>query len=81
MVRLKVRLGKKGQIVIPKVIRESVGLIEETDVVLEVKEKAIEIKPFPEEDLVKKARERAKKYGGDTSKWVYGDKLYEEEFG
>ena len=33
------------------------------------------------ENLVKKWEERAKKYGGDTSKWIYGDRLYEEEFG
>lgn len=82
MVGLKVRLGKKGQLVIPKVVRESIGLVEENDVLLEVKEKSIEIKLFPKEDLVKKARERAKKYGGDLKKlgWAYGDRLYEEEF-
>ncbi len=83
MVRLKVRLGKKGQLVIPKIVRESVGLVEESDVILEIKEKSVEIKPFLEEDLVKKWEERAKKYGGNLKKmgWIYGDKLYEEEFG
>ena len=80
--RIKVKLGEKGQILIPKIIRESVGLRENRPAILEVKEKKIEIRAFPEEDLVKKARERAQKYGGDLRKlgWVYGDKLYEEVF-
>ena len=80
--RIKVKLGEKGQLVIPKVVRESVGLRENKPAILEVKEKKIEIRPFPEEDLVKKAGERAKKYGGDLEKlgWIYGDKLYEEVF-
>ncbi len=80
--RIKVKLGEKGQLVIPKVVRESVGLRENKPAILEVKEKRIEIRPFPDEDLVKKAKERAKKYGGDLKKlgWIYGDKLYEEVF-
>ena len=80
--RIKVKLGEKGQLVIPKVVRESVGLRENKPAILEVKEKKIEIRPFPEEDLVKKARERANKYGGDLVElgWIYGDKLYEEVF-
>ena len=81
MVGLKVRLGKKGQLVIPKVVRESIGLVEENDVILEVKEKSVVIMPFRMEDVVQRAKEIAKKLGGDTSKWVYGDKLYEEVFG
>jgi len=81
-VRIKVKLGEKGQLVIPKVVRESVGLRENKPAILEVKEKRIEIRPFLEEDLVKKAKERVKKYGGDLKKlgWIYGDKLYEEVF-
>ena len=78
---IKVRLGGKGQLIIPKVVRESVGLRENSPAILEVKEKLLEIKPLTEEDIVKKARERAKRSGGDTSRWVYGDRLYEEEFG
>ncbi|MGQ9468984.1 MAG: AbrB/MazE/SpoVT family DNA-binding domain-containing protein [Nitrososphaerales archaeon] len=81
--RIKVKLGEKGQLVIPKVVRESVGLREDRPAILEVKEKRIEIRPFPDEDLVKKAKERAKRHGGDLKKlgWIYGDKLYEEAFG
>ena len=78
---IKVKLGEKGQLVIPKVIRESIGLQENGTAILEVKEKMVEIKPFLQSDVVEKAKEVARKHGGDTSKWVYGDKLYEEDFG
>lgn len=81
--RLRVKLGDKGQLVIPKVVRDSVGLKVNRPAILEVKEKSVEIRPFPNEDLVQRARERAKKYGGDLKKlgWVYGDRLYEEVLG
>lgn len=80
--RIKVKLGDKGQLVIPKVVRESVGLKENGSALLEVKENVIEIKPLSHEDLTQRSRDRAKKYGGDVRKmgWVYGDKLYEEVF-
>ena len=78
---IKVKLGEKGQLVIPKVIRESIGLRENTAAILEVKDKKVEIKPFHDVNILEKAKERARKHGGDTSKWVYGDRLYEEEFG
>ena len=80
--RIKVRLGDKGQLVIPKVVRESIGLKVNGSALLEVKENVIEIRPLSSEDLVQRSRERAKKYGGDIRKlgWVYGDKLYEEVF-
>lgn len=79
--KVKIKIGAKGQLVIPKVIRESVGIKEEGEAILEVKEKSIEIKPLPKEDLAKGWEDRAKKHGGDVSKWIYGDRLYEEIFG
>ncbi|MFI5421501.1 MAG: AbrB/MazE/SpoVT family DNA-binding domain-containing protein [Nitrososphaerales archaeon] len=80
--KIRVRLGPKGQVVIPKVIRESVGLRENSGAILEVKERAIEIRPLESSDLVEKAKQRAVKHGGDIKKlgWVYGDRLYEEVF-
>jgi AbrB family looped-hinge helix DNA binding protein len=80
--RIKVKLGDKGQLVIPKVVRESVGLKENTSALLEVRRNVIEIRPLPSGDLVQRSRERAKKYGGDIKKegWIYGDRLYEEVF-
>ncbi|MCP8314595.1 MAG: AbrB/MazE/SpoVT family DNA-binding domain-containing protein [archaeon] len=80
MVRIKVKLGSKGQLVIPKVIRESLGLTENIVLVLEVKDKKIEIRPL-EEDVLEKWEEIAKREGVDVSKEIlYGDKLYEEVF-
>ena len=80
--RIKVKLGDKGQIVIPKVVRESVGLKENASALLEVKENVLEIRPLPSGDLVQRSRERARKYGGGIKKegWIYGDRLYEEVF-
>ena len=80
--KIKVRLGPKGQLVIPKVIRESVGLHENSSAILEVKESAVEIRPLESADLVERTRRRAKEHGGDIRKlgWVYGDRLYEEVF-
>lgn len=78
MVRIKVKLGSKGQLVIPKVIRESLGLVENKFVVLEVKDKSIEIKAL-DEGIVEKWSEISKREGVDVSKEIiYGDRLYEE---
>jgi AbrB family looped-hinge helix DNA binding protein len=81
-VKIKVKLGPKGQLVIPKVVRESVGLRENASAILEVKESAIEIRPLDSSDLVERSKQRAKEHGGDIKKlgWVYGDRLYEEVF-
>ncbi|MBI2144415.1 AbrB/MazE/SpoVT family DNA-binding domain-containing protein [Candidatus Woesearchaeota archaeon] len=78
---IKVKLGGKGQVVIPKIVRESIGLRENSTALLEVKEKKVEIRPLSAEDIVEKASEMARKYGGNVSKWIFGDRLYEEEFG
>ncbi|MDA4112088.1 MAG: AbrB/MazE/SpoVT family DNA-binding domain-containing protein [Thaumarchaeota archaeon] len=80
--RIRIKLGAKGQIIIPKIVRDSVGLVENGPAILEVKEKTIEIRPLPAKDLIERARERARKHGADIKKsgWIYGDKLYEEVF-
>ncbi|MEM3004969.1 MAG: AbrB/MazE/SpoVT family DNA-binding domain-containing protein [Candidatus Bathyarchaeia archaeon] len=78
--RIKIRLGEKGQLVIPKVVREHVGLHERGYAVIEVKERSLEIKQIAKKDVVKEWREIAEKHGGDMSrmKFIYGDRLYEE---
>lgn len=80
MIRIKVKLGKKGQIVIPKVIRESLGLVEDKFVMMEVKDKKLEI--FPVRETIPAEWEKiAEKEGTDVEKnMIYGDKLYEEVF-
>ena len=80
MVRVKIKLGARGQLVIPKVIRESLGLVEDRFVVIDVKDKSLEIKAL-DERIVEKWTEIAEKEGLDVSKeLVYGDRLYEEVF-
>ena len=80
MVKIKVKLGSKGQFVIPKVVRESLGLTENRPLILEVKDKVVEIKPL-REDVLKEWEDVIKKEGTEVSKkLVYGDRLYEEVF-
>ncbi len=45
---MKAKLRSKCQLVMPKVIRKSLGLVENKFVVLEVKDKSIEIKALDE---------------------------------
>ena len=80
MVRIKVKLGSKGQLVIPKIVRESLGLTENRPLILEVKDKVVEIRPL-REDVLKEWMEVVKREGVEVSKkLIYGDKLYEEVF-
>ncbi len=80
MVKFKVRIGSKGQLVIPKIIRDSLGLVENRYVALEVKDKCVEIKLI-QEDFMKRWDELRQKEGLDvTKKMIYGDKLYGEVF-
>jgi len=78
MVRIKVKLGSKGQLVIPKVIRESLGLVEDQLVVLHVTDKSLRIEAL-DQNIVEKWKRIVESEGLDVSKeLVYGDKLYEE---
>lgn len=80
MLRIKVKLGGKGQLVIPKVIRESLGLTENKTIVLEIKDKTIEIKAL-DDQVPAKWQSIAEKEGLDVTKGLtYGDKLYEQVF-
>jgi AbrB family looped-hinge helix DNA binding protein len=80
MFRTRVKLGKRGQLVIPKIIRESLGLKEESYVVLEVSDKKLEVRPL-DDDVVNKWASVAKTEGLDVTKTLtYGDKLYEKVF-
>jgi AbrB family looped-hinge helix DNA binding protein len=77
---IQLKLGTKGEIIIPKKIREAIGLTKENKVILEIKGKTL-ILHAPEVDIVKKWEERAKRVNLDPKKLIYGDKLYEEVFG
>lgn len=76
---LQLKLGGRGEVVIPKKIREYVGLSRGKSVLLEVQGKSILIRAAVE-DIVKRWEEFAKQHRVDVSKWTYGDKLYEEVF-
>lgn len=80
MIKLKVRMGSKGRLVIPKIVRSSLGLTENSYVTLEVKDKCVEIKPL-QENFSRKWDELRQKEGLDVAKKMkYGDKMYEEIF-
>jgi len=78
---MQLNIGAKGEIVIPKKIREQLGLVKERKVILEVKDKVIYLHtPSDGEEVVKEWEGLAKKYKFKASDLIYGDKLYEEVF-
>lgn len=81
MLQFKTKVSTRGQIVIPKIIRESLGITENKTVLLEVDKKILKLIPSEGRDILKSWEEIAKSEGGDVSKkFIYGDKLYEEIF-
>lgn len=81
MLQIQRKMGPKGQIVIPKVIRESLGLTENQPVLMELQDKELRLRLAPRRNVVEEWREIAKKEGMDVSKKVkYGSALYREIF-
>lgn len=81
MFTVKTKMGLRGQLVIPKVIRESLGLIDNKTVLLEVIEKELRLIPTKEKDIMNSWEAIAKTQGTNVKKkLIYGDKLYEEVF-
>ena len=59
MVKLKVKVGPKGQIVVPKILREAYGIKENGYVVLEPLDDGIKIRGLPEpEEIIEWIRAR-----------------------
>ena len=80
MIVVKVKVGSRGQIVIPKILRDNFGIFENSEVLIEADEDGIRIKPV-RTDIVERWEEIARKEGVDVKKdLLYGDKLYEEIF-
>jgi len=80
MLRIKIKLGERGQLVIPKVIRESLGLAENKTIILEAKDKTVEIKAL-DEGVPEKWQAIAEKEGLNvTRSLIYGDRVYEQVF-
>lgn len=81
MLTFKTKMGARGQIVIPKAVRESLGFGEKKTILIEVEDKIIRLRPIRGEDIVASWAEIAKTEGTDVTKnWIYGDRLYEEGF-
>lgn len=76
---MQLNISPKGEIVIPKKIRETFGLLHANKITLEVKGNFLILKPI-NFDLVKQWEANAKKYNLDVNTLIYGDKLYEEIF-
>ena len=75
--KLKVKVGPKGQVVIPKHIRDSLG-IRPSDLVLIDVEGGKTILEGIQEDPLAVLAEIARVHGVKSSELVWGDKLYEE---
>ncbi len=62
MVNIRLKVGPKGQIVIPKVFREAYGIKEGGEVIVKPGEKGLVIRgPIKDEELIRKIREERKK--------------------
>ena len=62
MVSIRLKVGPKGQIVIPKVFREAYGIKEGGEVIVEPSEKGLVIRgPIKAEELLRKIRGERKK--------------------
>ncbi len=62
MVSIRLKVGPKGQIVIPKVFRETYGIKEGGEVIVEPTEKGLVLRgPVKAEDVLRKIRERRRK--------------------
>ena len=61
MVELKVRISSKGQIVIPKIFRDSYKIYPEQEVIIKGEEKSIVIKPVNDDiiDFLQRVSEEA----------------------
>jgi len=78
--KMKVKVGPKGQIVIPKPLRDKIGVKPSDIVLLDIERERILVEKFPEDPL-RVIAETASRIGVKSSELVWGDKLYEELFG
>ncbi len=76
MVKLRARLGPKGQVVIPHVFRKSYGLVPGSEVLIEDTSRGVLIEK-PVDDPIKAMREIANK--GRQLRKIEPDKDWEEE--
>lgn len=75
---IQLKMSSKGEIVIPKKVRDAVGLLPQRAVVLEVKGRSVILHPPRREGIAVRWAERAKRLKLNASKWPMGDELYEK---
>jgi AbrB family looped-hinge helix DNA binding protein len=75
--KLKVKVGPKGQIVIPKYVRDSLGIKPNDLVLVDVDDGKATLEGVHVEPL-RVLSEIAKVHGVKSSELVWGDRLYEE---
>ncbi len=75
-----VKVGKRGEIVIPAFIRKKLKITPGAHVILSENKNRIEI-ASKQQDVVSKMRRIAKEMNLKETDLVYGDELYEEVFG
>ena len=75
--KLKVRVGPKGQIVIPKSVRENLGIKPNDFVLVDIDYGKATVEAISQNPLEVLA-EMARTHGVKSSELVWGDKLYEE---
>ncbi|MDI6655119.1 MAG: AbrB/MazE/SpoVT family DNA-binding domain-containing protein [Methanobacteriota archaeon] len=74
----KTKIGTKGQIVIPKIFRDNLGVKEGGEVIMKLEKDELII-TSTKKDIPKKWGNIAREKGANVRKEVlYGDKLYEE---
>jgi AbrB family looped-hinge helix DNA binding protein len=79
MTSLQVNVGQRGEIVIPKPVRDAIGLTPGATLHLVVKDDVVELRPRTRTTITR-WEERAKSLKQRPSRWAMGSKLYEEEF-
>ncbi len=77
---IDVRVGKRGEVVIPAFIRKMLKLKPGEQLAVTAAENKIEFL-LKRGDVVKTFLETANKANVKPEKMIYGDKLYEKEFG
>ena len=80
MLRFNVKMGERGQIVIPKLVRESLGITKNKTIIVELEDKTLKLFTLESKDVCQEWEDIAEKEGVDVTKeFVFGDELYEEE--
>lgn len=77
---LKLKAGKRGEVVIPAILRRKYGIKPGRQIKAKADEYRLEF-IFDDIDVVGRFREIAKREKMKSSELVYGDRLYEEVFG